>query len=171
MISIDNIINFFTFQNIIIILLVVVVIYLLIKTHKNSYNKNNKNNKKAFFAYNSIADNSNVKAINNLGQLSKKLMTDNIIEIQDNFIVMGDSNITPRGFISYYPLADLTTNKNLDLPKGWAYCNGTYAWINPNGTTVTNGEYNEDESKNKGYILTPNFDTLADNQVYPIIRL
>jgi len=168
MISIDNIINFFTFQNIIIILLVVVVIYLLIKTHKNSYNKNNK---KAFFAYNSFADNSNVKAINNLGQLSKKLMTDNIIEIQDNFIVMGDSNITPRGFISYYPLTDLTNNKNLDLPKGWAYCIGNYAWINPNGTTETNNEYIEDEAKNKGYMLTPFFDTLADNQVYPIIRL
>ena len=168
MISIDNIINFFTFQNIIIILLVVVVIYLLIKTHKNSYNKNNK---KAFFAYNSFDDNSNVKAINNLGQMSKKIMTDNIIEIQDNFIIMGDSNITPRGFIAYYPQTDLTKNKNLDIPKGYTYCNGNYAWINTDGTIETNSDYDDNEAKNKGYMMTPFLDTLADNQVYPIIKL
>lgn len=158
MISIDNIINFFTFQNIIIILLVIVVIYLFIKIHKNNIE-------------NFEDENVSVEAINNIGQLSKMIMNDNTLTIPPSkyLYIKGDNSITPRGYIALfgeynYTGGAATTN---NPPEGWAWCNGLYAWLEPSMiygfrfmVTNTNSEYIDTQAINKGYMLTPYIDSI-----------
>jgi len=149
-------IKFFSFQNIIIILLVIVVIYLLIKTHKNNIEDFED-------------DNVSVEALTNIGQLSKMIMTDNTLTIpSSNYLyITGDNSITPRGYIALYKI----TNYPYNPPQGWAWCNGLYAWLEPISIlglsglfTNTNSEYDETESKNKGYMRTPDIYSIYIDQ-------
>jgi len=156
-ITLDNIINFFTFKNIIIFLLVVVVIYLLIKTHKN------KNNREDFYT-----DTVGNDAINNLGKISKSIYNDNTLKIPCNLNVKS-TNIIPVGLIAIWQNYDVNGDPIQPL-KGWAVCDGNWAWINSEGSVLYNSSYDYNEAKNQGYTQTPNLSGLFDGYVY-IIKL
>jgi len=143
-ITLDNIIDFFTFQNIIIILLVIIGIYILIKIQQIDSHKNNKEN---FYT-----DNVNLKSINNLGEVCNEIINEDIVNIYGNLEIMGDNNIVPKGTIILY---DVT---NREPPKGWALCDGTCAWLDNEGNTNSAScDESVDDLDKIGYIRTPSF--------------
>ena len=151
-----DIINFFTFKNIIIFLLVVVVIYLLIKI--------NKNNREDFYT-NTIGN----EAINNLGKISKSIYNDNTLRIPCNLKV-GFTNIIPIGLITIWRNYDDNYNP-IQPPKGWALCDGSWAWVNPEGDVKTSIDFSIDDVLNEGYTLTPNLSSVLNGGTDYIIKL
>jgi len=119
-----------------IILLVVGVVYLLIKI----YQFDNNNKREDFYV-----DSINSEALNNLAKISENIIKDDTLVIPSNLNVMGTNNIIPKGIIIYYDL-------KRPIPKGWALCNGNYAYINKSKDGET------------GYIQYVNGKTAAPNR-------
>jgi len=177
-ITLDNLINFFTFKNFIIILLVIVVIYAFIKLQQINYDKNNREDFED--------ENVSVEAIKNIGIISKNIMENNTVIINGNLELdqLGQNNILPtQSIVLWY--WDMESRGNFFykyVPPGWALCDGRYAYMDDNENTIYEDYYNDDGTIIKnGYVRTPNLppiynivdegDDRREREYYFIIKL
>jgi len=130
--DITNIINNLTIQDIAIIILIVVVVYLLFRSNSCSENFD--------------TNDSNTDALQNLGKISKEIMTTNgtltipanTIKMSGNLIVDGEITFTSKNTktMNIFPQFMVIAWANTIIPKGWAMCDGNMYTLDVNGDAV-----------------------------------
>jgi microcystin-dependent protein len=125
-------INNLTIQDIAIIILILVVVYLLFRSNSCSENFD--------------TNDSNTDALQNLGKISKEIMTANgtltipanTTKIPGNLIVDGDITFTSKNtkMMNIFPQFMVIAWANTIIPKGWAMCDGNMYTLDVNGNAI-----------------------------------